>query len=974
MVAGDAPFFVDKLGSKNYVSVVVGNSFHVYDTSKLRLVFVGPQNAVRNGCIAVQRKVVFVGSGSEIVGYRSGVEVVRWNVTRGSDVASPEADVMVEALHVFGAHLLSRSSDNVLRVWTVSPVELYAELALDPAVFHISTLLHPPTYLNKILLGSTQGTLRLYNLRTLALVHEFGCIASKSLSGASSSMASMMLGRENEEDEEGGAEVGIMSMAASSVLDVVGVGMSDGSIWVINLRYDEVVLRFDQESSPVTALAFRNDGPAVLVSGGYNGVLTVWSLEDGRVVSSIRDTHTSAVSCLSFLDGEPVMISSGRDNKLVMWVFDEADGSPRMLRSRSGFTLPPHFVRFHGDERHILAAAPDQTLRFLSTINDAQSRELSQGSVAAKAKAAGKAESVFRVPTVRAFASEPLKDRKWDSILSVHDSGLVARTWSFANKRMGKHKLQPPGVHGVTTAVAISVCGSFGVVGNAVGALGKFNMQSGKLRVAFRDPQLRPKRAHEDKITGLAVDALNLVLFSSSLDGTIKVWEFGGVKGGKLVETIEMESPVVHMAIHRDSGFLGVACDDLVLRVLDVGSRKVVRSFDGHFNQITDLRFSPDARWLLSSSMDCTVRVWDIPTGQCLDWARFDLAVTSLDMSPDGTYLATTHVNTRGVFLWANADRFSTPVLKPVDESLSPGDLPVVSVNASMLGVDQDVRGSGLEKAGYLSAVTLKAVAESERAARRMAVARAKAAAKAGLDGASGSAPGSEAAAAAAAAAASKKTGLDPSLVTLSTLPETRWMNLVRMDDVRERNRADETMLSVPEGAPFFIPTVQGLEFGFDMTGIEALKAKTAAENQEIRTSRILRTGGHGGHSATAMMSPLFRLVHSGDFAATWTFISQTPPGRIDVEIRGADDVETLVPLLEFFLWALESNLNFNVIHSLIELTLSVHEQMLGGEGGEAAVGVMADLQRRVEDQWGGLDDLLQFDLCVVKWARGAAQ
>ena len=44
----------------------------------------------------------------------------------------------------------------------------------------------------------------------------------------------------------------------------------------------------------------------------------------------------------------------------------------------------------------------------------------------------------------------------------------------------------------------------------------------------------------------------------------------------------------------------------------------MVRRFKGHKDRVTGLVMSQDARWLLSSSMDGTVRVWDIPAACCL--------------------------------------------------------------------------------------------------------------------------------------------------------------------------------------------------------------------------------------------------------------------------------------------------------------------------------------------------------------------
>lgn len=43
-----------------------------------------------------------------------------------------------------------------------------------------------------------------------------------------------------------------------------------------------------------------------------------------------------------------------------------------------------------------------------------------------------------------------------------------------------------------------------------------------------------------------------------------------------------------------------------------------MRRFRGHADRITDLTLAADARWLLSASLDGTVRVWDVPAAQCL--------------------------------------------------------------------------------------------------------------------------------------------------------------------------------------------------------------------------------------------------------------------------------------------------------------------------------------------------------------------
>lgn len=44
--------------------------------------------------------------------------------------------------------------------------DIYLQLHFDPATFDLSAMMHPSTYLNKVLLGSSQGALQLWNVKT----------------------------------------------------------------------------------------------------------------------------------------------------------------------------------------------------------------------------------------------------------------------------------------------------------------------------------------------------------------------------------------------------------------------------------------------------------------------------------------------------------------------------------------------------------------------------------------------------------------------------------------------------------------------------------------------------------------------------------------------------------------------------------------------------------------------------------------
>ena len=82
-----------------------------------------------------------------------------------------------------------------------------------------------------------------------------------------------------------------------------------------------------------------------------------------------------------------------------MWVFDQSDGSARLLRSRCGHSAPPTMIRFPTVGGHALLSAGnvitthpsmpshnllllggnDRSLRLFSVVKDSTSCELSQG-------------------------------------------------------------------------------------------------------------------------------------------------------------------------------------------------------------------------------------------------------------------------------------------------------------------------------------------------------------------------------------------------------------------------------------------------------------------------------------------------------------------------------------------------------------------------------------------------------------------
>ncbi|NXF88804.1 WDR36 protein, partial [Eubucco bourcierii] len=701
-----------------YLATAVGRSIHTYNVKKLGIVAVSnalPQDIM---CLAADRMLMFASYDNVLHAFARNKEVVH---TYDGHKAR------IHLLQPFGDHVISVDVDNVLIVWNVQSEEEYLQMDFDKATFAVSAILHPSTYLNKILLGSEQGSLQLWNINSNKLLYSFP-----------------------------GWRSAVTTLEQAPAVDVVAIGLVSGHIIVHNIKFDETLMKFQQDWGPITAISFRTDGHPVMAAGSPIGHIALWDLEEKKLMCQMQDAHSTAIAGMSFVPGEPLLITNGADNAIRVWIFDGPGGIGRVLRSRMGHSAPPTKIRYHGQNgQQILSAGQDGTLQSFSTVHEKFNKSLGRGSInKKKSKKKGLKLDTMALPPITVFASEVAHQSDWDSIVACHQGYITCTTWNYQKTCMGAHKLRPEEfskhkpIDTYATAVDITSCGNFAVIGLSTGQVDVYNIQSGIHRGHFGK-----ERAHKGAIRGLAVDGLNQLIITAGSEAVIKFWKF---KTKELVCTIKLSSSPSGILLHRDSGILGVAFDDFSVSALDIETRKIVRTFSGHHGRITDMTFSPDGRWLITSSMDCTIKTWDLPSGCLIDCFLLDSAAVSLTMSPTGDFLASTHVDDLGIYLWSNRSLYSLVSLRPLPSDYEPSmvtrpsSCPVQDVDT----VDEETCDEMTE---YVSPEQL-----------------------------------------------------EEQLVTLSLLPESRWKNLLSLDVIKKKNKPREPP-KVPKSAPFFIPTVPGL-------------------------------------------------------------------------------------------------------------------------------------------------------------------
>ena len=714
----------------------------------------------------------------------------------------------------------------------------------------------------------------------------------------------------------------ICCCVSSPALDVVAVGCADGTIHIHNIRYDEEIVTFSHSTrGAVTALSFSTDGQPLVASGGSSGVISIWNLEKRRLQSVISEAHDSSIISLHFFANEPVLMSSSADNSIKMWIFDTSDGDPRLLRFRSGHSAPPLCISFYANGRHVLSAGQDRAFRLFSVIQDQQSRELSQRHVTKRAKKLRVKEEEIKLKPVIAFDFAEIRERDWCNVVTCHMDTAQAYVWRLQNFVLGEHILKPcPENQSPVKACAISACGNFAVLGTAGGWIERFNLQSGISRGSYVDLSERRSCAHDGEVVGVACDSTNTLMISAGYHGDIKVWDF---KGRELKSRWEIGCAVVKIVYHRSNGLLATATDDLVIRLFDVVALRMVRKFEGHIDRVTDLCFSEDGKWLLTSSMDGTLRIWDVILARQIDAIHVDVSVTALSLSPNMDVLATTHVDQNGVYLWVNQTMFSGS--SNIDSYASGKE--VVSVKlpsvSSTEGSHKDSEKPDLNHLQFRDDFQNPHFHEKI-----------------------------------------------PDLVTLSLLPKSQWQSLINLDIIKIRNKPIEPPTKA-EKAPFFLPSVPTLSGQIVFEPSEISSEKRVAEGDELENSR-----------SDLPQSQFLQLLQSSavkkSFSVFTDYIKSLSPSTLDVELRMLqiidDDNEQepdtrpdLFPielLLDYFIHEISCRNNFEFIQAVIRLFLKIHGETIRRQSNlQDKAKKLLEVQCAV---WQSVDKLFQSSRCMV--------
>jgi target of rapamycin complex subunit LST8 len=162
---------------------------------------------------------------------------------------------------------------------------------------------------------------------------------------------------------------------------------------------------------------------------------------------------------------------------------------------------------------------------------------------------------------------------------------------------------------------------------------------------------------------------------------TERIRRFWEALSGICSRTIQHpESQVNRLCITPDKKYLAAAGRHVV-RLYDIKSSNpnAIMTFEGHTNNITGVAFHCEGKWMVTSSEDCTVRVWDTRSGLVQRHYTHDHPVNDVVIHPNQGELVSAD---RGgvIMIWDLGDDKCTHQLIPED------DVPISSVSIASDG------------------------------------------------------------------------------------------------------------------------------------------------------------------------------------------------------------------------------------------------------------------------------------------------
>jgi WD40 repeat protein/regulator of protease activity HflC (stomatin/prohibitin superfamily) len=495
-----------------------------------------------------------------------------------------------------------------------------------------------------VALGNADRTIRVINIKTNRLVRQLvghtGAIRALAFSpdglllASASADKTARIWRVGDSDvlhSLGKHDTALASVAFSADGKKIATASADGKInlWQIE---NATWLREMKHPGEIIAITFRQDQDnLLLLSLNRKRNLRHWQVSDGKQIATLYPEENETVQTGVFSHTGLSFATADPDHKIRVWsavvnpqaitptpVARETPPPPVPNRILAGHTEPITALAFEANDRRLISGAKDKTLRVWNLFDGSLTKTFQHDKPIT-------ALDVRHLDNLVAFAAED----------------KFARTW---NSTSNQATMLFQGHDDAITHIAVSPDANHLIAITRGGIIRRWRVDDKTM--------LRELIWDAGEITSVAIhptDSNRAAI--GNANGVVRFYQFDQ----SAFQEIPFAAPITSLAYNSDGAILAVG--NLDQKIILLKERARVHEIEPA-GAVTQLRFSPDNKFLAAAVSTGAMRAWQFEPGvitptRALDWAS-DKSVVDLAFSADGATLATAHPDR--VRVWNAAD------------------------------------------------------------------------------------------------------------------------------------------------------------------------------------------------------------------------------------------------------------------------------------------------------------------------------
>jgi WD40 repeat protein len=414
--------------------------------------------------------------------------------------------------------------------------------------------------------------------------------------------------------------------------------VSDYRLRLWEIDSGEEIRQFNQHSAAIHSAVFSPDGNT-LASGGDGNELILWEVESGEQIGSYKmSVRSGVIDQIAFHpDGNSVLVQSSYLEKPFAELY--------LIDTNSGEVL--QYIESEADDIAGIAFSPDgEHLYELScTIN--QGCSLSTWEV----------RSGERIKIQQSFDLTELEPTSMDLSPDGEIAIIGGTQGNVVLMELGSveftHILEVPNVSQPTEAVALNPNGRTALAGFYSGRVCQYEISSGDEMNCFT--------GHTDHVWSVAISPDGRQAVSTSYDGSVRLWDL--TSGNEVLRFAPQDvAGFWEIALSSDGkvAYSGAGApyfdlpepegeaegidyvppvENNTVILWDTESGEEISRLDGHEHSVWTIAVHPDGQQLISGARWEGLCLWDLETGDLLQYIPDNDGVTNVEYSQDGSSL-----------------------------------------------------------------------------------------------------------------------------------------------------------------------------------------------------------------------------------------------------------------------------------------------------------------------------------------------